>query len=190
MKRFVFLLCFLTTTVVFGQDVQHKAIVVADTSWGKEVITFPISWAPKVQLSGYEELRFAPEWKNPESNDFWSLVMSWKVDANQPLTTETIVANLAGYFDGLMKPNHWAQEFPSPQVIIKDVTNEKLFLSMKFFDGFYTGKVVTVAIIATQTHCKEIQKSIINLKISPNDFDTTIWNTLNEIKLHKDICSK
>ncbi|MDT0554837.1 hypothetical protein [Patiriisocius hiemis] len=189
MKRYILFLLLLCNTIVHGQDIQQKAIVVADSSWGKEIIPFPISWAPKVHLTGYEELRFAPEWSNPKSDDFWSLIMSWKVDAKQSITTEVIVANLAGYFDGLMKPNHWAQEFPSPQVIIQNITKENTVFRMKFFDGFHTGKVITVSVVATQTYCKEIGKSIINLRFSPKDFNNPIWDALNKIEVQKDICT-
>ncbi len=87
----------------------------APETWGKEIIVFPIDWAPKMTVKGYEELRFAPEWSKAKHNNFWTLVMAWKVNTTAEISLDELHVNLESYYDGLMTPNHWSQEFPEPK---------------------------------------------------------------------------
>lgn len=180
------------TTSVFGQKTETLSILKADTTWGKEIIKFPVAWAPKVKYKGFEELRFSPGWKHPESDQFWSYVLAWNVQTDRALTAVEIAANLEYYFDGLMKPNHWAQSFPEPVVVlIKENENgntTEFKGKMKFFDGFHTGKMITKNILAQQLFCETTGKTIIACRMSIKDFEHTVWKDLDEVKLKQDVC--
>lgn len=174
----------LSSIFVYGQVSKGPAIL-SENDWRKEIIKFPIEWAPNVKLEGFEELRFSPFWSNPESDQFWSLVMAWEVDSSVELTVEEVEDNFEAYFDGLMKPNHWATTFPRPAVIFisnpeKDDTHS-LIGKMKFFDGFHTGKVITQNIKVEQHFQVALNKTILIFRISPKNFDHKIWNELSNI---------
>lgn len=177
----------------FAQIKEEVGIVHVDSTWGKEIIKFPIEWAPKLALKGFEELRFAPNWKNKEHEDFWTLVMSWNVKTNNKLSLKELQLNLEYYFDGLMKPNHWAEIFPEPKVefyALNQSENETAFEGqLVFFDGFYTGELLTTYIIGSQLFYEKTKKSIIMFKISSQPFHNPIWNRLNAITLKSNICN-
>lgn len=169
----------LKVTFTIGQTTDDFQIVVADSTWTREIITFPIEWAPKVTLKGFQELRFAPKRSNPKSDEFWTLVMSWKIQSDSLLSLDSIKVNLKSYFDGLMKPNHWAETFPEPK--ISQVSNNQL--TMTFFDGFYTGKIIFINILVYRLWCKKTKRSIVVLKLSPKAFTHHIWQRLETIQI-------
>ena len=161
-----------------------------DDTWGKEIITFPIDWAPKMTVKGYEDLRFAPEWSNPKHDDFWSLVMAWKVITPAEITMNELQSNLEGYFDGLMIPNHWSQEFPKPNLELFDSIKTETSIEFKgkltVFDGFHTGKLITLNILGVQQLCEKTGNSIIVFRISPKAYSEPVWTQLNTINLKHD----
>lgn len=175
-----------------AQNTDDLTIVKADSIWGKEIIEFPIEWAPKLALEGFEELRFAPNWSNKEHDNFWSLVMSWNIKADTQLSLNELELNFEYYFDGLMKPNHWAKEFPEPDAEFfasEETENGMIFKGkMTFFDGFYTGKLITVYILGQQIHCETVAKSIIIFKISSKEYTEPIWDKLKIINVKADVC--
>lgn len=172
---------------------QDQYLVKADSTWGKEIIKFPIDWAPKLSIQGYEELTFAPQWQNKNHENYWSLIMLWNIKTDKALPRYEIEYNLLHYFDYLMKPNHWAQEFPLPELNITDgsAQNSNAFnAQLSFFDGFYTGKVITTNITVSQKFYAETKKAIIVIKISPQPYSASIWKTLNALPIDYNLDSK
>lgn len=189
----VALLC-CSTFAVSAQEEKALSIVVADSTWGKEIIPFPIEWAPDLTIEGFEELRFAPQWDNTTHQEFWSLVMSWNVKADTALTLEQLRFNLEGYFDGLMKPNHWAETFEEPKAKFFDlIAKDSSFVfkgEMSFFDGFHTGKPMTIHILGEQLICEKTGRSIVIFKFSPRKHEDPIWEILNSIEAKTTICDE
>jgi len=152
------------------------------TQYSHELFILSANWAPDVDLIGYEELRFSPSWSDAEREGFWSLVMAWEVNASDELTIKEIGKNFEAYFDGLMKPNHWATTFPSPVVVFipnpEKEENFSLIGKMKFFDGFHTGKIVTQNILVEQHFFKDLKKTVLIFRISPQSFEHVIWDSL------------
>ena len=183
---FILILClFSSFTCLVAQNKQQFAIVQADSTWSKEIILFPIDWAPDLTLDGFEELRFSPNWDKPENSEFWTLALSWKVNTPNTLSLKEIQFNLAHYFDGLMKPNHWATEFAEPKVTLQltEVENEITHYigQIDFFDGFHTGKPISTYFNATQRFCKASKSTIIVFLISSQEKTHPIWEELNTI---------
>lgn len=181
-KTFLISFLFLQMLLVFSQKKEELIIFENSKNWQKEIINFPIDLAPKLKLTGFEELLFTPNWSDPKSNQFWSLIIGWKVNTPNPLFLKDIESNFKAYFDGLMKPNHWATDFPEPKVIFHKKT--KGFIgTMTLFDGFHTGKVITINIKGEQHFDKSLKKTFITFRLSPKNYKNPIWNSLNDIKL-------
>lgn len=180
------------STISIAQEKEELSILKADTTWTKEIIKFPIDWAPEMKVKGFEELRFSKGWSNKESDTFWSLVIAWSIETDKPLTTEYIESNFNAYFNGLMKPNHWATEFPEPNTLfVKQETSDKSDISigrMRLFDGFHTGKIIVINIISQQFFCKSTGKTIIVFRISPQDFEHLVWENLKSVTIKPNIC--
>ena len=169
----------------FSQKKKDSIIFKNSKNWNREIIKFPIDWAPKLKLTGFEELLFAPNWKDSKSDDFWSLLIGWKVNTSSSLSLKVIENNLHGYFDGLMKPNHWAKEFPAPIIHLRK-NKDGFYGTMVFFDGFHTGKLMMVNILGEQKFHKKYNKSIITFRLSPKKFKHKIWQSLTDIKIKRD----
>ncbi len=192
LKSICFALLLCVSALISAQE-EDFTIVEADTTWRQEIIKFPIDWAPRMNVNGFEELRFAPHWPDKNHEEFWSLVMSWSVITDSEISLEDIKLNLEGYFDGLMKPNYWAKEFPEPKVTFFEFTKTakgKSFKgTMRFFDGFHTGEPITTHILGSQVLCTTTGKSIIIFKFSPQEYGSPVWDQLNTIEMKDHICN-
>ena len=175
----------LLTLTAFTQEDKELSIFENSKNWKREVIKFPVNWAPKLDINGFEELLFTPKWSDSKSNEFWSLVIGWKIETSKTLDLKKIEANFKAYFDGLMIPNHWAKKFPKPVVNFKKAENGFVG-KMTFFDGFHTGKVISVHIKGQQHFSQKDNNSIITFRISPRNFSDDIWNSLNEVQLRQE----
>lgn len=183
MKNLILIVCCFITIKTISQEKKEFTILNNSKKWNREIIKFPIDWVPEIDLVGFEELLFSPKWKDSKSDQFWSLVMTWKSEATSKLSKKKITFYFKSYFEGLMKPNHWAKEFPSPKVTFRKSSKNKLKGKMTFFDGFHTGKVITVNMEVTQHFSKKKNTTIIIFRISPKKRNHKIWKILNDIKL-------
>ena len=185
MKKFtIIFILFFQLLNSYSQEKGKFVIFENSENWKREVIKFPIDWVPKLNLTGFEELLFSPNWKDSKSSDFWSLVMGWKVKATSQLTLKEIEYNLNSYFDGLMKPNHWAKKFPEPKIYLRNNKNG-FYGTMTVFDGFHSGKLLILNILGEQIFDKKQKKSIITFRLSPKKYQHKIWETLNSFKLKR-----
>src|SRR5947209_1572388 len=71
------------------------------SGWGKESIKLPAPFAPKMTWKGAEELRFAPKWLQPDSENFFSYTLFFWLDADQKLDKATCEKELHAYYEGL-----------------------------------------------------------------------------------------
>ncbi|WP_299110146.1 hypothetical protein [uncultured Tenacibaculum sp.] len=166
----------------FSQEKEDISIFKNTKNWKQEIIKFPVKWAPKLKLKGFEELLFTPHWSDSKHNEFWSLIMGWKIETSAPLKLKEIESGFKSYFDGLMIPNHWATKFPAPKVNLKKGDNGFIG-TMVLFDGFHTGKLININIQGEQQFSKQHKKSIVTFRLSPKDFHHEVWKNLNEIQL-------
>ena len=188
MKIFLYSLLLVFSINVLSQE-DTRANINPDTPWIKEIIAFPTPWAPKLNVQGFEELRFAPGWKNPKSGEFWSLVMSWNIDSQGTVTAETVANYLESYYDGLMTPNHWATSFPGPNaVFIETEVSNHYQGKIKLFDGFHTGAMMTMYVATEVTYCKETARTLLLFRISTQKREAPIWKELDAITLLPTIC--
>ncbi|MEE9364404.1 MAG: hypothetical protein V3U92_17520 [Cellulophaga sp.] len=192
-KLILILILFFQLFSVFSQEKEEISILKNTKNWKKEIIKFPIEWVPDLKYTGFEELRFSPNWSDPKDEQFWSLVIGWMLETKSILTLKELKYNFKSYFDGLMKPNHWSTNFPNPEVhFTKKPTknsHDSFIGEMKFFDGLHSGKLVDVNIQLKQIFCKKKQKTLIIFRLSPKKFHHRVWGKLNEIKLNEEFCN-
>ena len=53
--------------------------------WNVERIPFPIDFAPGINYTGVEDLRFTPGWEDLTSEEHWSYAFLWWLDEGQRL---------------------------------------------------------------------------------------------------------
>lgn len=70
------------------------------SQWGSETIPLPPGFAPELP-SGMETLRFAPNWRDAETANFWSYAFAMRIDESMP-DAARLDEILELYYDGLM----------------------------------------------------------------------------------------
>jgi len=184
-----FVLFFVNSMFLLAQEDDDKVILIADSTWGREVVDFPVDWAPEFDLKGYEELRFTPGWPDKSSDSFWSLAMAWRVGAAEKFDTTTVRKYLIAYFDGLMTPNNWATEFPKPKVEFGAINSHLPSTGiLSMFDGFFTGKVIQLNFTVQQEYCDQEQELIVVYRFSPQPLDHSVSELLETAKLKNEPC--
>lgn len=193
------LVLFLNSMLSFGQEQEaeklSERLLETDSTWGKELFQFPISFAPRIDFQGVELALFPKGWSNKESPNFWSYAFAWEVEADQPITKTALESSLQLYFDGLLgidilRKNDANIQKTKALFIEKEVTkNGSLFTSkIEVFESRVTNKPMTLNATIEQHYCKSSQKAVILFKFSPKDFEHKTWEKLSEVSLSKDLC--
>jgi hypothetical protein len=89
--------------VAFGQQKEEISLIQADSTWGREIIQLPFWFAPEINYTGHEDIRFAKGWEDINSVGFWTYVFAWDINLKTNPTAQFFEDNFKLYFDGLMK---------------------------------------------------------------------------------------
>lgn len=63
--------------------------------------SFPLPWAPSIELKGLEDLAFAPGFDDTNSPEYHSYLIVWWLEGKQVLTADELEKNMVIYFRGL-----------------------------------------------------------------------------------------
>lgn len=186
-------LCF--SVVVVGQEEERPNIIQLDSTWGKELFTFPLGFAQEIKYQGFEEARFPKGWNDTESPYFWTYVFAWNLDHDTMLTAHELEINLQHYFNGVMSLNIERKTHPDIQdtsaVFLQKEGSDRTasFIGkIRTWDHFTTKKPITLYAQVEQTYCIEQQKLMVLFRFSPKSFTDTIWQSFGTIALQKNIC--
>ncbi|WP_111682576.1 hypothetical protein [Winogradskyella tangerina] len=196
MKQFFVLLALLYSFSAFAQDHKDKEILVADSTWSKELIMFPLGFAPEIDYEGYEDIRFAKGWNDPKGDSFFTYAFVWNINLEEPPNASMLNEYMALYYDGLMTAVNKDQSVTVPDSEIKfeidedssDALNFKGI--MKVYDAFFTKKIITLYAKVESFYCIDQNKYMLLFRISTLDYQSTIWNQLQTIQLTANHCDK
>ncbi|MBI3218680.1 MAG: hypothetical protein HYZ44_04155 [Bacteroidetes bacterium] len=73
--------------------------------WSIERFLIPISFAPQINYTGVEDIRFTPGWADAKSDEYWSYAFLWYLDGSVKMDAATVTNNLKYYYTGLVKVN-------------------------------------------------------------------------------------
>lgn len=163
-----------------GVSQEHETILAAPTDWISEIIPFPLRFAPEIDLVGYEDLRFAPNWNKPEHDEFWTYMFVWYVTNDKKITKDKLTMYFNSYYDGLM--NVKFQDIDATETTF-ETTNNGFKGKMKVYDNFFTKDYMTLNIRVAVIDCPETEKQLIRCELSPQDFSHELWNALSSIKV-------
>lgn len=187
-KSILFIILFLINSVIsFGQE--HETVLNSPDNWQSEIIPFPLGFAQEINLVGFEDLRFAPGWNDPNSQEFWTYMFAWYVEMGSPMTENTLNEYFSIYYDGLMgvtdnnqgDTSNTNQLDKTLSLFIK--TNEGFVGKMRTYDRFFKKDYVTLNIKVKESFCPETNKQIILCEISPKAFDNEVWGIFDDVKL-------
>ncbi len=157
---------------------------VAD-GWRREVIPFPLEFAPGVASHGVEEIRFAPDFFKPEAPTFWSYAFVWLLDDAPAVDGSWLEHALVVYFAGLadavggekyhFDPAHYSAKLAPVTVPAGGGAWQGTF---EGYEPFKTGQPLTLHIEAQVRDCGT--RRAVLLAASPQPPDHEVWARLRE----------
>jgi hypothetical protein len=158
--------------------------------WDVERFPIPISFAPDIQYTGVEDVRFAPGWGNSKSNEYWTYAFLWYLDGKPEMNSKVIELNLKAYYTGLIGSNIEKRKIPadkitSVKVSVDEIKTEKG--DTKTFAGkiemldYMEQKPMTLQCMVHLKTCSEEGKSFIFYQLSPKPLTDAVWKDLNQL---------
>jgi len=168
----------------------------SDKSWSKEIFILPLHFAPDLKYTGKEEAHFPPGWRNPDSPEFWSYIIAWKVDASEESSEAQIERDLQIYFEGLLNLVNKDKSRELPRMIAninrsaKNSESSSYTGAIEIFDTFVTNDKMTLQISVESSFCEKEKKALLIFRMSPKGFDHSIWKSLQDIALTHPSCGQ
>ncbi|WP_323756735.1 hypothetical protein [Roseivirga sp.] len=193
------LVLLLNSMLSFGQEQEAEKpaerLLEADSTWGKELFQFPISFAQEINFQGAEVALFPKGWSNEESPEFWSYAFVWEIDVDKLVTKSVLESSLQLYFDGLLGIDTWKKNNAGIQntkalLVEKEASKStsRFTGQLDIFESRYTQKPMTLQVTIVQRYCEQTKEAVILFKFSPKDFDHNTWVKLDEIELREGLC--
>lgn len=173
-----------------GLDGRYNLLKGTD-SLSKEVILFPLSFAPEINYDGFEDIAFLKGWAKEESPEFWSYVFAWNINQKVDLTEKELKKDMQLYFDGLMKVVNKDKDFVVPKTVAdfhKKEGSNNYVGTIRLHDSFHTKKTITLNVTVEKLFCNQKNKTLILCRFSPKAFGAEVWDKMEGIKLRTDIC--
>ena len=169
----------------------------APAGWSPEMILFPLDFAPAIPYKGFEDLRFAPGWGDPNSDEKWQYTFLWWLDGSYTFTEKTLTHDIEAYFTGLTRQRAIAEKLdmnawtPAKAQVQKIATaggdTDTYTATVHIFDSQVTKKP---GVLYIKIHLKkraDKNRTIVLFEVAANPCISAIWkesdminNNLNE----------
>jgi len=158
--------------------------------WTSEVIPFPIEFAPSINYSGVEDLRFTAGWGDVKSEDYWSYAFLWWLEGSPEMNENVISNNLKAYYTGLVGRNIKPRNIPENKLVPIQITVKAIPVAgndLQSFEGsvymldYMSQKPITLNFHVHIKKCAEAKRTVVFHEISPKPFDHAVWTRLDEI---------
>lgn len=147
--------------------------------WAEETFDLPPGFAPGLP-TGTESLRFAPGWRDPKSEDFWSYAFVMWIDEPVP-DSERVQELLAGYYDGLMstfaRKRYGHVSIKPAKITVERVGPNRFEASMNLIDAFATFEPIDIRVVI-DTVADEDGHSLVCIQLSHQPKEHKIWRSL------------
>ncbi|GAB5527159.1 MAG: hypothetical protein Roseis2KO_50310 [Roseivirga sp.] len=164
-------------------------MLTAPDTWGPEIFSFPLEFAPSIDYQGFEDIRFAPGWSDTTANDYFTYTFVWYLDADPKLTKDKVTDHVKAYFSGLMSGTSGRDDLPAVTASFNQRQNGTYTGSVNTYDAFFKKKAMTLHITVESIHCQSTGKYIVWFKLSPKGPADPIWQMFEAVKLKLD-CNK
>ncbi len=150
--------------------------------WRREVIPFPLDFAPSLKHKGVEEIRFAPKFFDPKAPGYWSYAFAWILEDAPPLAAKQLGDELQRYFAGLCaavgKEKRLALDPGHFRAALTAQPGGGLHGSVSLYDVFVTGKELTLHVEAEPVECVAAKRHALLILASPRPVDDPVWKEL------------
>jgi len=163
----------------------------APENWAKELIMFPMEFAPSISYKGFEELRFAPGWSKATSNEKWAYSLLWWLDGSYSFSEKKLKEDLEAYFSGLTRNTAVASKLdmtlykPAAVQVKKSNTasgdKETYTATANIFDSFVDKKMLTLHFKIHVKDCPQAGKTILLIAAAASQYNDPVWQSLDKI---------
>lgn len=148
--------------------------------WTAETFKLPPAFAPELP-TGHEALRFAPGWRDPKAEDFWSYAFVMWIDEPAP-DTARMKELLEKYYDGLLGSfavgkKKDISKTPARVEVVHTATNN-FEMKMHVIDAFATFNPIDLRVVV-DCHPRAAESSVLHIQVSPKPKEHAIWKSLD-----------
>jgi hypothetical protein len=167
---------------VNGTGVAHQPDAVSLEGWQAETFALPPAFAPELP-KGTESLRFAPGWRDPSAEGFWSYAfVMWIDESAPPLDAARIDDLLEKYYNGLMTSfaagkGKDISGTPARVDVVRTAPN-RYEARMHLIDAFATFEPIDLRVLV-DTVAETDTRAILRIRVSPQPQEHAIWRSLN-----------
>ena len=161
--------------------------------WQREAFVLPPPFAPKLGVTGFEEVRLAPGFARPGANDFWSYAFVWFVEGQLPLDGAALTQLLETYYRGLCQEGGDPRFVFKPELVRVDLARvsepatapdegeqHELQGTVDTLDCLFTGKPLTLHVRLQVQDCPQTQRRALLVRGSPQKDGNPIWRELDQ----------
>ena len=147
--------------------------------WPSETFALPPGFAPGLP-TGTESLRFAPGWRDPSAEGFWSYAFVMWIDESAP-DAARIGELLDGYYDGLMttfagSASKDIGSDPAQVDVVRTAPNH-FEAQMHLIDAFATFDPIDLRVMV-ETVAETDERTVLRIQVSPQPEEHGIWWSL------------
>lgn len=149
--------------------------------WPAETFALPPDFAPSLP-SGTESLRFAPGWRDPSAEDFWSYAFVMWIDAPAP-DAAGIDHLIETYYNGLLNSFAAGAEkdirATPVRVDVALIAPSRYEARMHAIDAFATFKPIDLRVLVDAV-AQTDARTRLHIRVSPRPKEHEIWRSLQE----------
>jgi hypothetical protein len=179
----------LVHTRTFGvKTLPPTLFAEAPAGWQRGALfSFPIIFAPQIDLTGYEETIFAPGFADPANDNFLTYSFIWWLEGSPTLEEGRLEQEMLRYFQGLSARS------------VRDVDTTKFAVRLQPDTGpgswgahRYSGTITWIEPIGKRLvdtnvkvvtwRCEGPKRTGIMFKISPQPFGSRTWEAVDQLK--------
>lgn len=157
--------------------------------WAEERIAFPIEFAPQINYTGFENLRFAPGWELTTSEEHWAYAFLWWLDGKPVLNKTILENNLTGYYTGLVGRNIKERHIPANKVVPVKTNLQKTNAGPGDIETYEGTVVITDYLdpnyapisLNIKVHKKDCPHTAYIFQISPKPYEHSVWQQLDQL---------
>ncbi len=190
MKPSILTLLLSTLAVLaVAQPAADTLILDAPDHWRRELLTFPLQFAPSIELTGVEDVRFAGGWSDADHPEFWTYAFAWHLRDDPRLDAAKIARILETYFDGLMEtvsgaPLNEAQK--TNAVFLRQEDAPAYYGRVRIYDAFFLQSPITLNVRVQTAYCRQQDRHLAYFRLSPAHFGEKVWEKFAEVRVAPD----
>ncbi len=163
---------------------ERAALLRTPPGWRHERLAFPLSFAPELELRGFEDLGFAPGMFAPDSDSdsYFSYALALRLEGEVEVDEEFLDDFLETYYRGLCRAVAAERKIELDLRSISATVRRdggRFFASVALFDPFVTGEPLELA-LELESRPAPRATELLGLA-SPLDPDAPIWKELRTI---------